>query len=270
MREGFVCTNCSASSRHRAVVYTIGKCMGTAGISLALWSKNKAIRILESSGRGSYPMMLKDKFTYYNTEYHPDPSVTQHPSKRYADFQHLAYCDNEFDYVIASDVFEHIREDEKAFCEIYRILKPEGIFIMTVPYQHNWEQTEIRIRPEGNHDEFLLPPEYHGGGGQTLSYRTYGRDLLQRLKDYGFTVGCLELEVPQYAIVRQFIFICVKSCYLDLGKFHTESIDETFVARVKASPLWLFRLFVVLKYNMISIRHFVSEVFRQLSEKIRR
>lgn len=266
-REGLVCANCGASSRHRAVVYTLGKCMGTGDIPLAAWPGDKAIRILESSGRMSYPMMLKDKFTYYNTEYHADPSVTEQPSKRFADFQRMAYGDNEFDYVIATDVFEHIREDDKAFREVYRVLKPAGTFILTVPYHHEWEKTEIRVKPEGDRDVFLLPPEYHGGGGQTLSYRTYGRDLLQRLDDYGFSVGCLELEVPRFAIGRQFVFVGVKSSYIDLGRFHASSVDEAIVSRLRASPLWLFRLFVTLKYNTFSIRHFVSEVVRKITEK---
>ena len=269
-REGFLCGNCSASSRHRAVIYVLGKCLGTSGIPLAAWSSHKEIRMLESSGRGPYPMMLKEKFEYINTEYQPAASLMQQPSNRYADFQQLAFPDQQFDYVIATDVFEHIREDEKAFGEVYRVLKTDGVFIMTVPYNHDWEKTLVRVRTEGEKDIFLLPAEYHGGGGQTLAYRTYGRDLLERLRQHGFSVGCLELEIPQYAIVRQFLFVGVKSSYLDLSKFHSETIDENAYATIRASPLILFRTFLFVKYNMLSFFHFGSEVLRKLNERFRK
>lgn len=266
-REGWLCSNCSASSRHRAVVYVLGKCTETGPLPLAAWHGSKLIHILESSGRGSYPMMLKEKFTYYNTEYRANAAGAQESSRRYADFQHLAYQDGQFDYVIATDVFEHIRDDEKALREVFRVLKTDGVFIMTVPYHHDWEKTLIRVKPEGDKDIFLLPPEYHGGGGQTLAYRTYGRDLLERLKDQGYSVGCLELEVPAYAIGRQFVFIGVKSNYIDLSKFHPEITEQETQSPVRASPLLLFRLFVILKYNTLSLRHFASEVIRKVKEK---
>ncbi|MDR9498515.1 MAG: class I SAM-dependent methyltransferase [Hydrogenovibrio sp.] len=44
---------------------------------------------------------------------------------------------NEFDVMGAFDVLEHIKEDEKVIAEVYRALKPGGIFIATVP-QHDW------------------------------------------------------------------------------------------------------------------------------------
>ncbi len=269
-REGFLCSNCSASSRHRAVIYVLGKCLGTSSVPLAAWPSRKEIRMLESSGRGSYPMMLKEKFEYFNTEYRTQASLIQQPSSRYADFQKLAFSDEHFDYVIATDVFEHIREDEKAFSEVYRVLKKNGTFILTVPYNHEWETTLVRVKTEGDKDVFLLPPEYHGGGGQTLAYRTYGRDLLDRLKQHGFSVGCLELEIPRHAIVRQFVFIGVKSSQPNLNKFNSAEKDEKTNGAIQTSPLTFFRMFLSVKYNARSFLHFGSEVLRKLTESFRK
>ena len=61
-REGTQCPNCSASNRHRAVVYTLGMITGRADTPLFQWQPDLSIRILESSARGSYLVMLKEKF----------------------------------------------------------------------------------------------------------------------------------------------------------------------------------------------------------------
>ena len=269
-REGFICSNCSASSRLRAVMYVLGRCLRMGDVPVAGWAPDKRLRILESSGRSSYPMMLKDKFEYYNTEFDPDSELVDKPFSRFADFQNLAYDDEQFDYVIATDVFEHIREDEKALREVFRVLKHNGTFIMTVPYNHEWEKTLVRVKTEGDADIFLLPPEYHGGGGQTLAYRTYGRDLPDRLHAQGFSVGYLDLEVPKHRIVRQAVFIGTKGSSIDVGKFHIVNEEDAEGSPLKVSPLVLFRLFVVAKYNLVSVRHFASEVVRKFTDRFQK
>ncbi|MDR1577809.1 MAG: class I SAM-dependent methyltransferase [Deltaproteobacteria bacterium] len=41
--------------------------------------------------------------------------------------------DAEYDAIIALNVLEHIKEDEKALAQIFRLLKPKGVFIFEVP-----------------------------------------------------------------------------------------------------------------------------------------
>ena len=269
-REGNLCANCSASSRHRAVMYVFGVWLGMNELPLAAWQPHKHLRILESSGRGSYPMMLKEKFEYYNTEYNPESDLINKPFTRYADFQKLAYPDEQFDIVIATDVFEHVREDDKAFPEVFRVLKKDGVFILTVPYNHDWEETLIRVRVEGDKDIHLLPPEYHGGGGQTLAYRTYGRDLLKRLNEYGFSVGYLDLEVSNHGIGRQSVIVGFKSSYIDLTKFHQLQKVDGMRSTFEVSPLLPFRIFLIIKYNLFSLKHFLSEIVRRLTDTFRK
>jgi SAM-dependent methyltransferase len=47
----------------------------------------------------------------------------------------LPYKDETFDFISALDVLEHIKEDQKAVSEISRILKENGILIITVPHR---------------------------------------------------------------------------------------------------------------------------------------
>ncbi len=180
-------------------------------------NENKKIKIIEASGQRGHPPVLESKFTYYNTEFDPDAIKENKDPKKYADFQNLHYEDQLFDYVLASDVFEHVRLDDNGFSEINRTLKPGGYFIMTVPFGYNLENSLIRVQPEGDKDIFLLPPEYHDA--DTLVYRIYGKDIFPKLNKLGFNVCYLRIQIPQHAISNQEVFICRKS----------QMPDETFL-----------------------------------------
>lgn len=51
----------------------------------------------------------------------------------------MPFQDNTFDFIVASDVLEHIDKEKlkKALKEIYRILSKEGFFLVTVPADEN-------------------------------------------------------------------------------------------------------------------------------------
>jgi len=46
----------------------------------------------------------------------------------------MPYPDNTFDAVIFSEILEHIEDDAQALREAYRVLKPGGIVVVTVPH----------------------------------------------------------------------------------------------------------------------------------------
>lgn len=61
---------------------------------------------------------------------------------RVADATDLPFKNDSFDRIIASEVLEHIPDDEKAIAEMYRVLKPGGIALVTVPnknYPFCWD-----------------------------------------------------------------------------------------------------------------------------------
>jgi SAM-dependent methyltransferase len=43
------------------------------------------------------------------------------------------YADESFDAVILSEILEHIEDDVRGLCEVYRMLKPGGVVAITVP-----------------------------------------------------------------------------------------------------------------------------------------
>lgn len=256
-REGTLCGNCSASSRHRAVVHLLGLALGRGGTPVYAWPADRSLAILESSARGSYPMMLADKYDYYRTEYDPERIARGDRPREYADFQKLHYADGTFDAVIASDVFEHVRDDAAGYREIHRVLKPGGSFVLTVPYDHARAETVRRVDTGGPEDVLLMEPEYHGGGGHTLTYRNYGRDLANLLAGAGFAVAHIALDIPGQGITPQSAFLCRKGRFVDVADRRT--------GRQAASPLGPlapFRLFLLLKYNLAGFLHYLKEARR--------
>lgn len=52
------------------------------------------------------------------------------------DAYNLPYEDNFFDLVHSAETVEHLEEPERAIAEFYRVLKPFGTLIITVPNEH--------------------------------------------------------------------------------------------------------------------------------------
>lgn len=77
---------------------------------------------------------------------------SQFASLNYVRIQHpylLPYADNSFDAVIGSGVLEHVPNDSESLKELYRILRPNGHFIMTM-LPNKYSYTEWLNRRLGN------------------------------------------------------------------------------------------------------------------------
>jgi SAM-dependent methyltransferase len=72
----------------------------------------------------------------------------------------LPFADGTFDCVIASEILEHVPEDDKAIAELVRVLKPGGALAITVP---RWLPERVC---------WALSDEYHANeGGHIRIYR---------------------------------------------------------------------------------------------------
>ena len=64
--------------------------------------------------------------------------------------ERLPFEDNFFDLVVAWDVMEHVPDDQKAFAEVSRVLKPGGYFLFSLPlgrdYFSSWDAAVGHLR----------------------------------------------------------------------------------------------------------------------------
>ena len=69
----------------------------------------------------------------------------------------LPLPDNTFDFVTALDVLEHIEDDSRALSEMYRVTKPGGMVIITVPALMSlWSDWDVTLRHFRRYDRKSL------------------------------------------------------------------------------------------------------------------
>jgi SAM-dependent methyltransferase len=146
-----------------------------------------------------YAAPLGKKFSYTNTFYHTQP---------FLDITAISDSDiGTLDFLISSDVFEHVGPPiMTAFGNARRLLKPDGRFVLTVPYVLEGETIEhfpnlhdFTISGEGDDRKLLNITRdgaretfselvFHGGAGSTLEMRVFTKEsLLSSLSGAGFS-----------------------------------------------------------------------------------
>lgn len=238
-RESLNCENCRTTSRYRSITRGILRAVtelsGQESQSLAALpgSGTKKLSVYDTQPPFYYdpcayplPDLLKATgwIDVQLSQYKPNKPMGKILAKGITNqnLECLTFADGSLDIVITSDVMEHVRLDDRAHSEIYRVLKPGGIYIFTVPHDRAWAETLIRVQttdPEdSSKDVHLLEPEYHGdtnsdGGGGVLAYRTYGRDIEKHLSELGFEVEYTREDIEHLGVLNTELYYCRKVAY---------------------------------------------------------
>lgn len=97
--------------------------------------------ILENSNVNKYVGLDIEKALVYNHNVKPDFTWNGHK---------MPFDDTSFESAFGTEVLEHCPEPEIVLKEVYRVLKPEGVFFFTVPFL--WNLHEVP------HDEYRYTP----------------------------------------------------------------------------------------------------------------
>ncbi len=141
---------------------------------------------LLDAGSGSYSryrhFFPSDTVTRMDIKSGPNVDVVGRAEK-------MPFKDSEFDSMLSTQVFEHLEYPEKAAAEAYRVLKPGGYLLLTVPQWNElheephdyWRYTCFGIKALFERNGFSVV-EYEQYGG---FFATYSQILMRYLIDRG-------------------------------------------------------------------------------------
>jgi SAM-dependent methyltransferase len=197
-REGEICISCGGSIRGRqmgsALVNWINQMLGTDFQNAQVaFSDERArmLKIAEINSCGGVHKIINRLPNVSYSEFEPHDQRIRHEN-----LLGLSYGDKSFDVVLHSDTLEHVPDLSRALSEIWRVLKPGGSMIFSVPIVRDGRDTLVRAKLENGEIKHFSPPSYHGGSYQTTSQYLvcyeFGEDFIALLKNHGFTVELLE------------------------------------------------------------------------------
>jgi SAM-dependent methyltransferase len=196
-RERPTCAKCGSNVRSRAIIHMLARELFGADIALPDFPTVKSIRGIGLSDF-CYAAPLAEKLGYTNTFYHKEPAFDILKPRD----EHVGA----FDFLISTEVFEHVAPPvEIALRNAHRVLKPNGILLLTVPYtldettaehfrelfDYGLAQLHDRIvlvnRTRGGELQVFENLCFHGGHGSTLEMRRFTeRDLRGLIPAAGF------------------------------------------------------------------------------------
>lgn len=119
-RRHAICPNCGSFERHRLQYLVLKDVLGIIN--------DQELRVLHFAPEPAFRRMFALRFTRYETA-----DLFMEGVDHKVDIRDLPFEDASYDFVFASHVLEHIRDDRKAVKEIRRVLRPGGIAILPVP-----------------------------------------------------------------------------------------------------------------------------------------
>ena len=197
-RESWHCPECGCSLRVRALIALLSQEILGVPMMLSEFPVLKGIRGMGMSDDQKLAERLAEKFDYTNTFYHQAPffDVTNPPAKDAG----------RYDFILSSEIMEHVPAPvKKSFAALAGLLKPEGVLLMTTPYnvdgktvEHFPELHQYSLASLGGHIvlvnrrrdgaiEVFENLNFHGGPGSTLELRVFTEaSLRETLENSGF------------------------------------------------------------------------------------
>lgn len=222
LREGYQCSHCHASLRYRGQAAIILQKFATPDITclrdLVQCQSFQNLAIYEPGIIGSFRRYLAKLPNYTNSFFWDDVPLGEYRQNlQCQSLENLTYQDQSFDLIITSDILEHIRRPWQALSELWRVLKPGGYHIFSIPVQAPMKnKTIFRVDTNSDRDIHLLSPKYHsaplpeGGKRESLVYNDFGRDIVDKLTEIGFIVELFQLPADNPELSKLITFSTYK------------------------------------------------------------
>lgn len=211
LRESLVCRRCGSRNRQRQLAYVLLRSaealLGRRVRSVRHLASIDGLRIYNTEAGGALHKHMSSMKGYCCSEYfgpeHKSGEIIN--GVRHEDLMAPSFAESTFDIVISADVLEHVPDPYRAHKEIYRVLKPGGRHVFTVPfYQTDFlDEHRTRIALDGS-ITYLREPAYHLDPLRpegTLVHTVFSLEMLVRLAEIGFRTNLWHLYKPHYGIL---------------------------------------------------------------------
>jgi SAM-dependent methyltransferase len=197
-REVPSCSGCGSTVRFRSIVHALSTELFGRSLALPDFPERRDLKGIGMSDWEGYARPLSAKFDYHNTYYHQEPRL---------DIVAIdASLEGLFDFAVSSEVFEHVPPPVgRAFDSVFRLLKPGGVFVFSVPYGpagstlehypdlHDYQLITtdsgraLRNTTVTGETQLFTNLVFHGGDGSTLEMRVFSEpSLLEEFRHAGF------------------------------------------------------------------------------------
>lgn len=226
-REHVRCIRCRSVNRYRQITEVLLALALQTGYRraglLSLRDLPSGITIWNTeTTRALHEHLSKRLGTNYTASEFLDPALpsgTVRDGVLHADIQNAHFADDSFDYILSSDVMEHVPDVGKALRETYRVLKPGGAHIFTAPFYRHRFSTERRAEMgDGGDIRHLMKPWYHLDPVRpegVLCFNVFGMELLVQMEEAGFEPALLNVHSTRRGILGDVGFVFVARKVMD-------------------------------------------------------
>jgi len=172
-REGTRCQNCRMSKRVRMLLWSIRK----------LYPDFNPLHILHLNQTNELSKVFSEVRSLTETEYNADRELgAEINGVSNQDMCRLTFDSNLFDLVLHSETLEHILDYEQALSEAWRVLKPGGWHVYSIPLLHERTTRQRIMKDHTGRTINLLPLSTHGLDGEYPVVWEFGGDFLSKRK----------------------------------------------------------------------------------------
>lgn len=205
LRESGACRQCRSSNRQRQIAWMLRRELGLA--TSGPLRIPDGVHVYNTEANGALHEALKAHPQYQCSEYWSDKAELGEvvDSTRNEDLQARCFTSASFDVVPSSDVLEHMPRPCQTHAEIYRVPKPGGRDIFTVPYGEAMIRDNVRASLVDGKLVYHHEALYHGDPVRpcegVLVWTIFGLEMLVRLNEIGFETEIWRLQEPAAGII---------------------------------------------------------------------
>lgn len=205
LRESGACLHCGSSNRQRQMALMIRQRCNLPPLGPIVFPQSQTIYNAEANGALHQRLAMNVGYVcseYFGDEYRSGEIIN---GVRHENLQQLSFAENSIDLVLSSDVLEHMPAPYDAHREIFRVLKPGGRHIFTVPFDPLTVKDDVRATLENGQIRYLSEKLYHGDpvrpGEGILVWTIFGTEMMRKLESIGFIARAWNLYEPSSGIV---------------------------------------------------------------------